>query len=150
MMVEGQYFYVSGKDEDLQLQNFDDIKMESGALLDLVFQIADEDQLKHFKTGKFVHPFHGRKRDGAKLCLRDGFDGDRTCCYPFEFNGSSCLIGGGDSYFVEPFGTALYWFKYYNAKDTKSPFTDCHYKFEFIPLNSAVSTRIILFSWSLF
>ena len=127
-------FYISvGENEKLILSTDE----ESAAR----FKI-DGDQLKHTDSGKYVHPMHGKKYNGVELCLQGGYDGDRTCCYPFDFHRVNCLIAGGDSYFLEPNidSMTLSWFKYYNDKDTASPFVP-KYKFEFIPKGNEVSRK---------
>ena len=89
------------------------------------------DQLQHMQSGKFVHPIHGRKAADANMGLYVDSDGERTSCYPFDYDPTRCLLAGGDNFFVKVNrNNELVWHKYWNTKDEKNPF-DSKNGFEF-------------------
>jgi len=65
--------------------------------------VFEGNQLKHYLSGKYIHPLGGRKSNNVALCFHDGNDGDRTSCmvvFDFEYG----YLYGGGGYFVHPCG----------------------------------------------
>eukprot|EP01036_Dinobryon_divergens_P029662 gene29662-38788_t len=83
-----------------------------------------KDQLQHVQTGKYAHPMHGRKGPGINIGLYEDTDGERTSCYPFDYDASRCLLAGGDNFFAKVNDKdELVWFKYWGTNDNGSPFS---------------------------
>jgi len=99
----------------------------------------EDDQLLHVQSGKYAHPIHGRNRSGVRIGLSDGSDGERTSCFPFDFDPTRCLLAGGDNYFVAVNRNhELEWRKYSNTMDENNPF-DSRNGFEFEIIQANVS-----------
>eukprot|EP01036_Dinobryon_divergens_P028163 gene28163-37063_t len=115
----------------LVLQDFDPNAFESGEKeRQFLFRFVG-DQLQHVQSGKYVHPIHGHKGPDVSIRLYDDSDGERTSCYPFDYDPTRCLLAGGDNFFVEVNrSNELVWHKYGNTKDDKNPF-DSKNGFEF-------------------
>jgi len=95
-----------------------------------LFRFVD-DQLQHALSGKYAYPMHGRKGPGVGIGLSDDSDGERTSCFPFDFDPTSCLLAGGDNYFVKVNDNhELEWHKFWDTKDKNNPF-DSKNGFEF-------------------
>jgi len=53
------------------------------------------DQLQRVQSEKYARPMGGQKRHGVSIGLHDGWDGERTSFYPFDFDPARCLLTGG-------------------------------------------------------
>jgi len=105
-----------------------------------LFRFVD-DQLQHVQSGKYANPMHGRKGPGVGIGLSDYSDGERTSCFPFDFDPTSCLLAGGDNHFVKVNRKCyeLEWHKFWGAKDENNPF-DLENGFQFKIIQAKVSS----------
>jgi len=106
-----------------------------------LFRFVD-DQLQHVQSGKYAHPINGRKGSGVFIGLFDDSDGERTSCFPFDFDPTRCLLAGGDNYFVKVnHDDELEWHKYCGTEDENNPF-DSKNGFEFQIMQANVSESL--------
>eukprot|EP01036_Dinobryon_divergens_P027445 gene27445-36221_t len=112
----------------LVLSNFDPLYTR-----EYLFQFVGN-QLQHFQSKKFVHPFSGYKSHNGGIGLWYGSDGDRTSCYPFDYDPTCCLLAGGDSFFVlGDWKNELVWCKLSDAKVMGNQLQLSGFKFEIVP-----------------
>jgi hypothetical protein len=130
-------FVRSSIHQQLILEEFSP-KAENNDNNPFLFRFVD-DQLQHVLSGKYAHPIHGRKGPGVSVGLSDDSDGERTSCFPFDFDPSRCLLAGGDNYFVKVNRNyELEWHKFWGTKDENNPF-DSRNGFEFKIIQANVS-----------
>lgn len=112
----------------LVLSNFDPLHTH-----EYLFQFVGN-QLQHFQSEKFVHPFSGYKSHNGGIGLWYDSDGDRTSCYPFDYDPTCCLLAGGDSFFVVgDWKNELVWCKLSDAKVMGDQLQLFGFKFEIVP-----------------
>eukprot|EP01036_Dinobryon_divergens_P029663 gene29663-38789_t len=89
---------------------------------DFLFRF-ERDQLQHVESGKYAHPFHGRKGPDVNIGLFEDSDEERTSCYPFDYDPTRCLLAGGDNFFVKiNWNNELVWHKFWGTNDYTNPF----------------------------
>ena len=118
----------------LVLQDFDPTVVHSAETdRQFLFRFVSA-QLQHVSSGKYAHPLHGRKGPDMNIGLYEESDGTRTCCYPFDYDPTRCLLAGGDNFFVKVNHIRqLVWHQYWNTKDQSNPFDSANgFEFEIV------------------
>jgi hypothetical protein len=112
-----------------------------------LFRFVD-DQLQHVQSGRYAYPMHGRKGPCVNIGLSDDSDGERTSCFPFDFDPTCCLLAGGDNYFVKVNDSHdLEWHKFWDTKDKNNPFdSENGFEFKIIQAKVRSSNTFIYFS----